>query len=336
MKLLNLFGRYDARLIAAAAEGDVEGVKRALKHANPNAKNVGDASMFFENTPRNEDTAIMAAARLGHAECVRILASVSDLQEQHNTKWESALHLAADGSHVDCVNALLETPQADYLCRMMTLHRSDTALGLAAERGHAECVKALLPMSNANKLNGEGRTPLCLAVSAGFDRAIECVEMLAPCTAFPSLADIHPNEHGKRPQVDPLAEAVAAENAEMAALLAPLYSQRGQRDCVNPSLGLAVALMKNRQGGQWALSGEAAHQGWALADMLAFHAEEAFADKCLAEVGAGCMPRWCAHQEQIALSRIVEEGRSSKAERSIGGEAISSIAPSAGARSRRL
>src|SRR5476651_541739 len=211
MKILNLFGRYDAQLIEAAAWGNAKAVKKALKHANPNAKKVGDLGFFAgQNAPRNEDTPIMAAARNGHAECVRILAPVSDLQTQHNTNWESALFVAAERGYLACVQALLECPQAHYLCKMMTLDRGDTALGIAAARGNAECVKALLPLSIPGKLNSECRTPLCLAVSECLNpsAAMECAALLAPDTKFPSLTDIRPTEHGKKPQIDPRAEAV--------------------------------------------------------------------------------------------------------------------------------
>jgi len=57
-----------------------------------------------------------------------------------------------------------------------------TALAVAAEASHLDCVRLLLPVSDANEVDEVGMTPLMLCVCGKKEQSLECARLLMPRT----------------------------------------------------------------------------------------------------------------------------------------------------------
>ena len=99
--------RVERHLRQSAECGDMQGIVAALDHlVDPNA--VADHS---------QSTALMNAAEQGRIEVLRFLLEQEGIDVQgRNANGNSALMLAANGAHVECVRALL-TKHADVRAR---------------------------------------------------------------------------------------------------------------------------------------------------------------------------------------------------------------------------
>lgn len=106
--------------------------------------------------------ALLLASRLGHSECVRLLAQGADPSHQAS----KALCEAAHNGHAECVRLLIPA------CHSKTDRYE--ALRLAAAYGHAECVKLLIPVSEPKARDSEA------LVSAARNNRAECIKLLIP------------------------------------------------------------------------------------------------------------------------------------------------------------
>jgi hypothetical protein len=138
-----------AALFNAAAEGDLD-LTRRLLDAGASAGPVGI----------EWNTALMAAAGNGHAECVKILLPASN-PNQTNGDGENALHKAVEADSVECV-ALL-APVCDTSRRQSG--SGFTPLMMATACQMLEAVRLLAPLSDleATDATNRGRTALELA-----------------------------------------------------------------------------------------------------------------------------------------------------------------------------
>jgi len=116
-------------------------------------------------------TALFLAAQAGHAQCVKALAPQSDCNLA-GPRGHTPLMIAALNGHLDCVNKLLA--QQSVVVDAVD-PRGATASFLAASEGHADCVKTLATRADVNKRANMGQTPLTVAISRGH---VDCVSIL--------------------------------------------------------------------------------------------------------------------------------------------------------------
>ena len=112
---------------------------------------LGADSLFYDSSSR---TALHLAAQEGHPDCVALLIPFCDV---HHTDLIgcTALHYAAYHGHSDCVELLLSSSNLNQLDL-----NGNTPLMLAAGNGHFSSVSLLLPQSNCSLVNVAGRTAL--------------------------------------------------------------------------------------------------------------------------------------------------------------------------------
>jgi len=168
------------------------------------------------------ETPLMAAVSKGRIACARLRLPISDVNHRslRDSAPNSALALAIDGGHTECVQLLLDAGQsllnffepdtrgftpliqaaigghADIVELLLPFfkHTIDarsrmlqgTALMHAAAAGKPACVRKLLPLSDATAVDIEGRNALLLSVLCvqmlGIDanNALECIRALLP------------------------------------------------------------------------------------------------------------------------------------------------------------
>ncbi|KAM4613834.1 serine/threonine-protein phosphatase 6 regulatory ankyrin repeat subunit C [Polymixia lowei] len=144
-------------LYLAAQRGFAQCVEVLLKH--------GASCLLKEQ--RRKWTPLHAAAAEGQMDCLLILVNrkeTADVIDSADVQGQTALMLAALGSHTDCVHILLEKGAgADAADK-----KGRTALHRAAVMGSEGCVSALLEHgASALCRDSQGRTPLHLAASCG-------------------------------------------------------------------------------------------------------------------------------------------------------------------------
>lgn len=128
-------------------------------------------------------TALRIAADMGHVECVRLLAEIGDPNDDRGWagwKGNTALWHATNQGSAGCVAIL--APLTDPNKRD---HRGATPLIVAAACGYGECLRILLPWSLADAVDSRGRSALCWAALREHD---ECVDALLMNHADPGLA----------------------------------------------------------------------------------------------------------------------------------------------------
>lgn len=201
-------------LLDRSSAGDAAGVARLLAlGAKPTSKR------------RSPDlSALVLAAKNGHAECVKLLIPVSD-PKAHGSL---ALSHAASNGHLECVKLLIpvSSPKAN----------DSRALHIASMDGHAECVKILIPVSDPM---ADDSRALRSAASGGH---AECIMFLIPVSntkAEDSHALRWATYHGKADAVQaliplsdpnaggwdrPLLWAIRNHRVDCARLLAPITS----------------------------------------------------------------------------------------------------------------
>ncbi|RLN86781.1 hypothetical protein BBJ28_00026226, partial [Nothophytophthora sp. Chile5] len=161
-------------LIAAAAGGHVEMLKLLLDHG---------AISTMQDFPGNK--ALHHAASNGHSAVVRVLlegARSADVDVTNKENW-TPLIAAAKRGNIEIVRLLIEK-NADVNRK----RRDDmTALHLATERGHTEMVDLLLSHgADADAKNWERLTPLMMAATRGHE---EIVKLLLESNANVELTE---------------------------------------------------------------------------------------------------------------------------------------------------
>uniref|UniRef100_A0A6Q2XQ92 Ankyrin repeat domain 52 n=1 Tax=Esox lucius TaxID=8010 RepID=A0A6Q2XQ92_ESOLU len=130
---------------------------------------------------RRKWTPLHIAASNGQTDCLLMLVNrgeKADIIDIVDVQGQTALMLAALGSHTDCVHILLEKGAgADTADR-----RGRTALHRAAVMGSEDCVSALLEHgASALCRDSRGRTPLHLAASCGHMELLRSLLQGATC-----------------------------------------------------------------------------------------------------------------------------------------------------------
>lgn len=149
-----------SKLLHCTEKGDSAAIARLLK---------------LKNCSQIDGTAALhrGAVEHGHAECVKLLISISHIQADDSF----ALRLAASKGHAECLRLLI--PGSDPHAR------ESQALRSAAFHGHADCVALLFPVSDPKARSFEA---LC---SAAVNGHAECVKLLIPASP-PLLFDPYP------------------------------------------------------------------------------------------------------------------------------------------------
>ncbi|XP_058837293.1 transient receptor potential channel pyrexia isoform X3 [Topomyia yanbarensis] len=132
------------------------------------------------NIPTNkqncEESLLHCAVRSNALECVKLFIAEGMDVNMSDKNGSNSIHLAADLGHTQCLQVLLNCPQADPNIRMQLRDKETTALHLAADEGNLECVTLLLSKgADVKAKNHRGFTPLHLAARAA---SVECVEVL--------------------------------------------------------------------------------------------------------------------------------------------------------------
>lgn len=133
--------------------------------------------------PPESIEALALAARLGRAECLRLLLPFCDPTARESGQGDTPLRAAARAGQAECLELLLPVSQADpedSYC--------PEAMHLAATAGHLDCVLALIPHCDPGRVCPWREEPP--AVSALLSGHPECFLALAPFTdlaALPSL-----------------------------------------------------------------------------------------------------------------------------------------------------
>lgn len=128
------------------------------------------------NKPNCEESLLHCAVRSNALECLQLFIGEGADVNSLKPNGTNAIHLAADLGHLQCLEALLNAPNADANVRICIREKESTALHLAADEGNVECVDLLLSKGADAKLkNHRGFTPLHLAARTS---SLECVESL--------------------------------------------------------------------------------------------------------------------------------------------------------------
>ena len=120
--------------------------------------------------------ALHCTAASGHLECVKYLINRVTDAYVPDSNGNTAIHLAVDGNHLDCLQLLLSHTGAHYCNISAPIHaknrNGNTAVYLAARRGHLPCFECLVAHGADVNVSGEdGNNPFHLCAINGF---IEC------------------------------------------------------------------------------------------------------------------------------------------------------------------
>lgn len=128
------------------------------------------------NKPNCEESLLHCAVRANALECLQLFIAEGADVNSLKPNGTNAIHLAADLGNVQCLEALLQAPEADPNVRICIREKESTALHLAADEGNVECVNLLLAKGADAKLkNHRSFTALHLAARTS---SLECVESL--------------------------------------------------------------------------------------------------------------------------------------------------------------
>ncbi|EAQ84384.1 hypothetical protein CHGG_08398 [Chaetomium globosum CBS 148.51] len=142
-------------LFLAVEHGHTEIAKTLLAAgANPNAAD-----------RKTRRSCIHQAAQGGHAECVRLLLTHGATVDESDTRGWTALLLASHKGCAETVNELLHAGANPHACLRIGQKR---AIHLAAQGGHLECVRLLLSVdARTDEPDCGGPTPFLLACAGG-------------------------------------------------------------------------------------------------------------------------------------------------------------------------
>ena len=123
-----------------------------------------------------DESLLHCAVRSNAIECLRLFIEEGCDVNQLRSNGTNAIHLAADLGHAQCLELLLNAPNADPNIRICVREKESTALHLAADDGNTECVALLLAKGADAKIkNHRGFSPLHLAARTS---SLEVVEIL--------------------------------------------------------------------------------------------------------------------------------------------------------------
>ncbi|MEW6351585.1 MAG: ankyrin repeat domain-containing protein [Thermodesulfobacteriota bacterium] len=153
-RLLTLRGAVPTTLAAAASLGDVDTVRRIIAEG---------ADVNMADGP-NGRAPLIAAAREGHLEVVRVLVEKGARPHAQDSDQETALMAAARRGHWDVVKLLLEN---GFHIDAKNMY-GQTALMMATDEGHVEAVRVLLDKgADLHAKSMGGLTALALARENG-------------------------------------------------------------------------------------------------------------------------------------------------------------------------
>ncbi|XP_018566052.1 transient receptor potential channel pyrexia-like [Anoplophora glabripennis] len=135
----------------------------------------GASVQALTNTRFNSKESVLhCAVRANSVACIRLFSHEGGDVGQVEFSGMSPVHLAADLGRTQGLKILLEVKGVNVNAK--TKDKEQTALHLAAENSHAECIEVLLEKgANADIKNHMSQTPLHLAARA---KAHLCVELL--------------------------------------------------------------------------------------------------------------------------------------------------------------
>ncbi|KAL8090974.1 hypothetical protein AgCh_040157 [Apium graveolens] len=152
------------------------------------------AKLEMEADIRNEDgeTLLLIESRNGNTEGVRYILrefAEKNFLYKFSQRKQTALHLAIEYGHTRVAEVIIEAVRPDdYFLYFLKLadNYKETALHLAVKKGNAAIVKLLVEAdpTNTHQKNGEGKTPMYIAVEKGYNNIVEIIS--TTCTA-PSL-----------------------------------------------------------------------------------------------------------------------------------------------------
>jgi len=182
-------------LTVAASQGNLEGLRillprcdASLKWEPPGDHRIPKSAENRWGSDSKGITALMAAAKKGHADCVAALLPASDANAR-DQDGATALMRAAKKGHLECVKLLLPASNPDQVLLNSDDEPSDTdgdtALILAARHGHAACAQALAAVSDVGHENALGRNALEAAV---LNDNLECAQALVAPTLETGVA----------------------------------------------------------------------------------------------------------------------------------------------------
>lgn len=171
----------DNQLINYAGNGNLEGIKQALKKG-ANIKGV---------EPQMGATALIAGSISGNVEIIKLLIDAKSDVNAKSNEGSSALYYCAAQGNAEGVKILLENKAEANAVN----GNGETALMRAAYGGHTDVVKALLAKKANTELESkEGSTALILAADNGH---VDVVKALLDAGANPSHS--HKYSPGKIP-----------------------------------------------------------------------------------------------------------------------------------------
>jgi ankyrin repeat protein len=189
--------RQDARLVSAAAEGDLDAVSSLL-----------DDGVDVDSRDATGRTAVTAAVYGGHADLVRLLVEEgADLDLQDDTRANAVLATGETGDVQVLREVLRGKPDLTRTNRF-----GGTALIPAADRGHVDVVRELVRTDvDIDHVNNLGWTALLEAVILGDGGPAhqEIVRILVDAGADVALADgegVTPLQHARSRGYDVIAE----------------------------------------------------------------------------------------------------------------------------------
>ena len=164
------------RLHAAAARGDLDGVKAILDSVDERAD--------VDERAADGTTPLHAAAAMGQAEVVALLLAEGAAADAVGSSGATALMVAASMGHVEVALALLAGGADADAAHAFA---SSTALHFAAEMGQARVIEALCASgADANSRKRTGGTPLHTAADCDQPSSIRAL-LGAPCAADHTL-----------------------------------------------------------------------------------------------------------------------------------------------------
>ncbi len=179
--IVNFHDMYRSTPLFAAAEKGMAAAAQLLLEKGADIHAVSSKlSQTFSSKWMYRNTPLYCAAERGHKDMVELLLKQPGIQSEiapTNKNWLTPLHAAASRGHNAVVKLLLGVPEvrASLIDATKLSVKSTTALHLACKHGHPETAASLLSCEevNVNVKNGEGFTPLHLAIRKGHTKVVK-------------------------------------------------------------------------------------------------------------------------------------------------------------------